>query len=65
MLYDGKQASLDLQSELQSRIKKLSHTPVLAIISIATHPSITSFIKIIGWSSLPPIGSLFTCDDVC
>lgn len=46
MLYDGKQASLDLQSELQSRIKKLSHTPVLAIISIATHPSITSFIKI-------------------
>lgn len=46
MIYNGKQASIDLQKELREEISSLAHTPSLAFISIATHPSITSFIKI-------------------
>lgn len=46
MIYNGKQASIDLQTELRGEISSLAHTPSLAVISIAIHPSITSFIKI-------------------
>lgn len=46
MVYNGKQASIDLQTELREEISSLTQEPSLAVISIATHPSITSFIKI-------------------
>lgn len=46
MIYDGKKASLFIQSQLQERVQALSCPPKLAVLSIATHPSIVSFIKI-------------------
>lgn len=46
MLYDGKKASLLIQNELKERLSQLSANPKLAVLSIATHPSITSFITI-------------------
>lgn len=46
MIYNGKQASIDLQMQLREKISQLPAVPTLAVISIATHPSIASFIKI-------------------
>lgn len=46
MIYDGKKASLLLQEELKTQVANMSHKPILAVISISTHPSIASFIKI-------------------
>lgn len=46
MIYNGKQASLDIQTMLREDINNLSETPSLAVISIPNHPSIASFIKI-------------------
>lgn len=46
MIYNGKQASVEMQAELRGKILQLEATPSLAVISIATHPSIASFIKI-------------------
>lgn len=46
MIFSGKQASLNLQVTLREEIANLSQTPSLAVISIANHPSIASFIKI-------------------
>jgi methylenetetrahydrofolate dehydrogenase (NADP+) / methenyltetrahydrofolate cyclohydrolase len=46
MIYNGKLASQEMQYELKARIAKLARSPVLAIISVAEHPSIQSFIKI-------------------
>ncbi len=46
MIYDGKGASLSLQEALRKRVTLLAHPPVLAVLSVASHPSITSFITI-------------------
>lgn len=46
MIYDGKKASLILQEQLRLEVSKLEKKPVLAIVSVSTHPSIASFIKI-------------------
>ena len=46
MIYDGKKASLEIQMELKNSVEKMTTKPSLAVISIAHHPSITSFIKI-------------------
>ena len=46
MIYSGKQASLDLQSTLREKVLALKKVPSLAVVSIANHPSIASFIKI-------------------
>ena len=46
MIYDGKHASLLFQAKLQEKIASLSTPPVLAVLSISSHPSISSFIKI-------------------
>lgn len=46
MIYDGKKASVEIQSTLLERIAKLPRVPRLAILSVATHPSIISFIAI-------------------
>ncbi len=46
MIYSGKLASQEMQLKLKARIAKLARSPVLAIISVAEHPSIQSFIKI-------------------
>lgn len=46
MIYNGKEASNTMQAELRESILDLSVKPSLAVFSIATHPSIASFIKI-------------------
>ncbi|MCF7843782.1 bifunctional 5,10-methylenetetrahydrofolate dehydrogenase/5,10-methenyltetrahydrofolate cyclohydrolase [Candidatus Gracilibacteria bacterium] len=46
MIYDGKKASLILQDKLREHVVLLTQVPKLAVISISTHPSIASFIKI-------------------
>jgi methylenetetrahydrofolate dehydrogenase (NADP+)/methenyltetrahydrofolate cyclohydrolase len=46
MIYDGRAASKKLENSLRLRVTALPRTPRLAIISVAEHPSITSFIKI-------------------
>lgn len=46
MIYDGKKASLLLQNELRAHMALLPHKPVLAVLSVSSHPSIASFIKI-------------------
>lgn len=46
MIYDGKAASLNVQEKLKQDIFKLPRAPRLAILCVATHPSITSFIAI-------------------
>lgn len=46
MIYDGKQASIHMQTNLSERVAKLGRAPALAIISVAEHPSTLSFIKI-------------------
>lgn len=46
MIYDGKQASEEMKKSLRERVALLADKPVLAVVSIAIHPSIISFIKI-------------------
>lgn len=46
MIYDGKKASLILQTQLKQRVSLLSLPPTLAVISVSAHSSIASFIKI-------------------
>ncbi len=46
MIYDGKKASLLLQEQLKLEVYNLKDKPILAIVSVSTHPSIASFIKI-------------------
>ncbi len=46
MLYDGKSASLELQALLKEKIATRTTVPVLSVFSVATHPSIASFIAI-------------------
>lgn len=46
MIYDGKKASLILQEGLKLEVSILKKKPTLGIVSVSTHPSIASFIKI-------------------
>ncbi len=46
MIYDGKKASLVLQEQIKKKVSELKQKPTFAIISVSTHPSIASFIKI-------------------
>ncbi len=46
MIYDGKKTSLVLQEKLKKKVLELKQKPVLAIVSVSTHSSIASFIKI-------------------
>jgi methylenetetrahydrofolate dehydrogenase (NADP+)/methenyltetrahydrofolate cyclohydrolase len=46
MIYDGRKAAGEIQNELRARVAKLPHTPSLLVISVSSHPSIASFIKI-------------------
>ncbi len=46
MIYNGKEASKQMQGSLTSRIATLGRPPILAIISATSHPSIHSFIAI-------------------
>jgi methylenetetrahydrofolate dehydrogenase (NADP+)/methenyltetrahydrofolate cyclohydrolase len=46
MIFDGKKAALLLQTNLQQQIQALPQPPLLAVISVSTHPSIASFIAI-------------------
>ena len=46
MIYDGKKSSHVLQEEMKIQVSNMAHKPILAVISISTHPSIASFIKI-------------------
>lgn len=46
MIFDGKASALKMQEKLKEEISSLPRTPSLAIISVAKHPSITSFIAI-------------------
>jgi methylenetetrahydrofolate dehydrogenase (NADP+) / methenyltetrahydrofolate cyclohydrolase len=46
MIYNGKQASIKMQDELRVRIKALNRPPQLAILSVGTHRSTISFVKI-------------------
>lgn len=46
MIYNGKEASIRMQNGFKKRIQSLSRAPVLAILSVGTHPSTASFVKI-------------------
>lgn len=46
MIYDGKTASLQLQTKLKEQLTNSKHAPVLGIFFVATHPSIASFVAI-------------------
>lgn len=46
MIYDGKKAAKILQEHLKERVASIPNKPTVAIISVASHPSITSFITI-------------------
>ncbi len=46
MIYDGKAASLLVQAKLKEQLANSDHAPILGIFSVATHPSIASFITI-------------------
>ena len=46
MIYDGRKAARDIQDNLHLRITKLTNKPSLAVISVSSHPSVASFIKI-------------------
>lgn len=46
MLYDGRSEAKKLQALLRERVDALTTPPSLAVIAVATHPAITSFISI-------------------
>lgn len=46
MIYDGKKASILLQESLKTRVQALTKKPSLLVISVGSHPAITSFIAI-------------------
>lgn len=46
MIYSGKEASTRMQKKLRARVEALPCPPALAILSVGTHPSTASFVKI-------------------